>query len=160
MARMMNTGIDELVRKLNSLGQLTGDVAKSMILHGAKEVQEAWRESATRHEHVLTGEMVASIGYPSQPTDVGGVLAIEIYPQGKDSTGTRNAEKAFILHYGSSRIKGDHWVDEAEQKASDTANEAMENVLAQFLETGHVPAPPLGGTPAGAGSGIRKTKTK
>ena len=47
---------------------------------------------------------------------------------GKDKHGVRNVEKAFILHYGRSNMKGDRFVDEAERIAEENAIPAMQEV--------------------------------
>ena len=77
------------------------------------------------------------------PKTDGGVKYIDIYPQGKDRKGVRNAEKAFLLHYGTSKIKPTRWVDEAESRGEAYALPAMERVWNQYLETGAVPDVPL-----------------
>jgi len=65
---------------------------------------------------------------------VGDVRTIDIYPQGKDGRGIRNAEKAFILHYGTKRLTGSGWVDEADAICSNTVIPAMEAVLDDYLK--------------------------
>jgi hypothetical protein len=41
------------------------------------------------------------------------------------------AEIAFVLHYGTSKIQADHFVDDAEDRARDAAEQAMEEVWNQ-----------------------------
>ena len=65
---------------------------------------------------------------------IGDVSAKEIYPQGKDRKGVRNAEKAFILHYGKSGQAPTRFVDAVEEAAEDKAVSAMENVFNNYLE--------------------------
>lgn len=38
------------------------------------------------------------------------------------------AEVAFVLHYGTSKMKGDHFVDQAEAKAEEAVQAVMEQI--------------------------------
>lgn len=124
--RLDTEGIEGLAEWLLKQADIK-DGLTQMLDAGAKEVQKCWREEAEARGHRDTGAMIASIGYKGvNVTNTGGY--VEVYPRGTDK-GTRNAEKAFILNYGSSRIKGDGWVHAAEGKAEDRALEAMQEVF-------------------------------
>ena len=58
----------------------------------------------------------------------------EVYPQGKDKKGIRNAEKAYILHYGKSTKKGTRFVDNINTKAEATSYIAMQDVFNNYLK--------------------------
>ena len=138
MARFDTTGLNEVLREMQRMGLMTGEVAEAMIKTGAEYVKLAWQQAADECDHRVTGDMINSIGYPRQPQNIGDGLAIDIYPQGKDHKGVRNAEKAFILHYGSSKLKGSRWVDRADEISEQTAIPAMENVFYEYVETGRI----------------------
>ena len=140
MARLNVTGLNETIESMKRMGQLAGPVADAMILSGAAIIREHWVASAESHGHVDTGDMIASIRYARQPKDVGGMRVLDVYPQGKDEKGVRNAEKAFILHYGSSSIRASRWVKEAEESGDLPAGLAMIRIWDEFIETGRVPA--------------------
>lgn len=126
MARFKVDGLDDLLDRLTAAGEaLNGDTADRMLMAGAEQVRVAWRNSAEAHEHRDTGDMIDAIGYPRAPSDVGGVRSIDIYPQGTDRKGVRNAEKAFLLHYGTSKIPASHWVDDADRECDRTVIPAM-----------------------------------
>ena len=72
--------------------------------------------------------MLASVAAGPVQTDGNDVKYIYVSPQGKDHKGVRNAEKAFINHYGTSKIKATHFVDDAETEASEKAVDAMQDV--------------------------------
>lgn len=133
MAKLMSEGMDDILAELARL-QDTDGVADRMILAGADEVKKAWQAEADSRGHRRTGAMIASVGYARAPKKAGDALTIDIYPQGKDRRGVRNAEKAFLLHYGTSRIPGDHWVDAAEEKAGAASQAAMEAVFDEFMK--------------------------
>lgn len=156
MARFDMGGLDGVINDMRRMGQASGEVADAMLLTGAAEVREAWRRSAEEHGHRDTGDMIESIGYPRAPVNIGGAKSIDIYPQGVDRRGKRNAEKAFILHYGTSRVQGSRWVDDADKYCEGTVVPAMIEVWDRWLKTGQLSgAASLGG---GALTGIRTTK--
>ena len=133
MARFDTSGLNELINDMRRLGQESGPVADEMLMAGAEAVAQAWKRSAEEHGHRDTGAMIASIGYADAPSDIGGIKSIDIYPQGVDGKGVRNAEKAFILHYGTSRIPGSHWVDAADTYSGQTVPEAMQAIWDKWL---------------------------
>lgn len=139
MARLEMSGLDELMDQMDRMKENTGPVARAMIMAGAREMKEAMKAAAEEHGHRDTGDMIESIGYAKEPTNLGEALAIDIYPQGKDRRGKRNAEKAFILHYGTSKITGSHWVDDAESDGEDMAVQAMKKIWEDYMESGQVP---------------------
>lgn len=139
MARFELDGIDEMLTEMRRMGELTGDVATAVLQAGAEGVKRAWREAAERKGLVDTGDMLESIGFPAMPRSAGDVKYIDIYPQGKDHKGIRNAEKAFVLHYGTSKIPATRWVDLADELSEGYAVPAMQKVWDEYLATGKVP---------------------
>jgi len=135
MARFDMSGLDETIRELRRLGEESGPVAVAMLQAGAEEVKKAWRQAAEENDLVDTGDMLESIGYAKQPVDIGGALAIDIYPQGRDRKGVRNAEKAFILHYGTTKLNATRWVDDADAISEQTAVPAMQKVFDDWIQS-------------------------
>lgn len=134
MARFNVSGLDETIAMMKRLGQMEGKAADAMLMAGAEEVRKAWRRSAEEHRHRDTGDMIASIGFPRTPKDAGSIRSIDIYPKGKDKRNIRNAEKAFILHYGTTKIRGSRWIDDADKISEQTVVPAMIRVWEQFLQ--------------------------
>lgn len=143
MARFSVTGMDETLRQMQRLGQESGDAAKSMLQAGAEKIKTGWRAAIMAHELIRSGDMLGSVGFKRTPKKIGDALAIDIYPQGVDYKGTRNAEKAFILHYGTSTRKPTRFVDDAEKMGEAMAIPAMEEVWDQYIQTGNPPKVPL-----------------
>ena len=135
MARFDADGLDGVIRQMAELGELSGPVADRMLLAGAEQVRLAWQQSAEAHGHRDTSDMIRSIGYARAPRDIEGVRAIDIYPQGKDHKGVRNAEKAFVLHYGTSRMRGSRWIDDADAYAGPLVQAEFERIWDDFLRT-------------------------
>ena len=128
MARFDTSGLDDVIREMERLGELYGETADEMLLAGADEVKKAWKASAERHKHRDTGDMIESIGYPRQPKRVGDIRSIDVYPQGTDQKGIRNAEKAFILNYGTKTRPASNWVFDADARCAEPVAKAMEAV--------------------------------
>ncbi len=149
MARFDVSGLDELLADMKRQGELAGQVADKMLMAAAEEVKEAWRDEAKRRDFHDVGDMIESIGFAGKPKTAKDIRIIEIYPQGKDKKGVRNAEKAFVLHYGrkgsgKKRRKGKkfsgpgipvtHWVDSAEEKAGPRTLAVMERIWDEHLK--------------------------
>lgn len=133
MAKMDTEGMDALIEQMRRLGQDEGPVAEEMIRRGSEIIAEEWKKTAEAHGHRETGAMIASIKADGHPTHMGSFIYQDIYPRGKDKHGVRNAEKAFILHYGRANAPGDYWVDEAEQKAKPAVQAACEEIWERFI---------------------------
>lgn len=136
MAQFSTDGLNEIMAEMASMHESTGETAVEMLMAGAEEVKRAWKETAERHGYRETGDMIESIGYAKEPRWVGEIRSIDIYPQGKDRKGVRNAEKAYLLHYGTSKIHGSHWVDEADQDAGPLVQDAFEKIWDRHLKGG------------------------
>lgn len=154
MARFNTTGLDDVLADMKRLGELTGETANKMLMAGAEQDKQAWRQAAEKHRIRDKEALIDSIGFARKPKDVGGIKTIDIYPQGKDAKGVRNAEKAFILHYGTSGsdsenakrkrkkvdkrpgpgIPGTHWVDDADEMAAPLVTQAMTEIWDNHLK--------------------------
>lgn len=124
MARLDVSGFETALADMRRRGEQAGPAARAVLDAGAAAAVESWRETITRLGLVDTGALRDSIG-PTAQKDSGGMLYREITARGTDAKGTRNAEKAFILHYGTSRIKGSYWWDTAEKEAEPRVTAAM-----------------------------------
>lgn len=135
MALFEAEGFDELVADLKKNADLLDSAAPEMLQAGAAVVADAWRDAIQSHGLIDTGDMIDSVA-PSNLVNSSTEKKIAVYPQGRDRKGIRNAEKAFINHYGASRRKATHFVDDAETKAEGPAVEAMAAVWYNKLESG------------------------
>lgn len=145
MARFRSEGLDALIVDLDKMGQTTGELAERILYAGAEQIKRAWKRAAEIHRLKLTGQMINSIGYPRKPKKVSDVLSIDIYPQGystyTEANGkryvrkkpVRNAEVAFINHYGTSRNPGTFFVDTADDLSGPLVEEACLKVYDEWL---------------------------
>ena len=134
MALFNGEGFDELVADLKQHGDLISTAAPDMLQAGAEVVADSWRDAIRAHGLIDTGDMIDSVG-PANLVNTSSEKKITVYPQGRDRKGIRNAEKAFINHYGASRRKATHFVDDAETKAEGPAVDAMAAVWFDKLES-------------------------
>lgn len=139
MARFDTSGMDDLINDMIRMGQNTGPMAEAMTMTAAEIIKRCWQRSAEEHGLRDTGALIESIGYPVQPTNFGSAIGIDVCPQKKDSRGVRNAEKAFIQHYGSSRTPATYWVDDADAYSEEAVPEALQAMWDEYLETGRIP---------------------
>lgn len=155
MARFDTSGMDDLLADMQRMGENTGPAAEAMTLAAAEVIKGCWQRAAEEHGLRDTGDMIASIGYPRAPTNFGDALGIDVYPQNKDHKGVRNAEKAFIQHYGSSRTPATYFVDDADAYSEELVPEVLQAMWDEFLETGRIPNPTAAAA-AVAPSGTKK----
>jgi len=134
MALFNGEGFDELVADLKKHADIIDLAAPEMLQAGAEVVAEAWREAIRAHGLIDTSDMIDSVG-PTEAITTSGERKIAVYPQGRDRKGVKNVEKAFVNHYGASRRKATHFVEDAETKAEAPATDAMASVLYSKLES-------------------------
>ena len=140
MADFKASGIAELAAEMKNLGQLdNGELVEKMLDAGAQVVKTEWengiRKTVKNKDRSSTGALEKSVKVDKKVTILQGVSSKNIAPSGKDSKGVRNAEKAYILHYGKSGQPATLFVDEIESKAEEKAVEEMQNVFNEFMKT-------------------------
>lgn len=126
MARMEFSGVNDVLDELFKESERLERKATEMLGEAGKVVVNAWQSVITERGHVRSGAMRDNVRASAVKKN-GEAYTTTIYPHGRDGKGHGNAEKAFILHYGTSKLKGDHFVDEAEDRAADAAEQAMQN---------------------------------
>lgn len=144
MAFVKVTGFSEEIEALKRAGNDTEELVKDMLHAGVDTAKKLWKDVITERGHVDTGDMRDSVGASFVSYRNG---AAEVYPIGKSTTPSkrhggggkrrkpiRNAEKAFILHYGRSNLLGDLFVDEIEDRMADKGYDAMAEVFEKFLK--------------------------
>ena len=133
MARFNTSGIDHIINEMVRMGEDVGPTAEEMCMAAVEEIRDSWKKAADAHGFRDTGEMIASIGFGATPIRASNIIANDVYPMGKDSKGVRNAEKAFILHYGSSKIPSSYWVDEADEASAEPVQARIEAIWDRFI---------------------------
>lgn len=155
MAKFESPGMADLIKEMERMGQESGAVAEAMVNAAVAVIRDEWQASAEAHDLKKTKALIDSIGFPAPIQKVGGILMRDVYPQGVDGKGVRNAEKAFVLNYGRHNMEPTYWVDEAEAAAGPKVQARLEQIWGEFLDTGKVPVVPDAG--GSSGSGVTKT---
>lgn len=151
MARFQTVNADEMALELMRQGQLTGEMAREAVNEGAKIIADTWQAVILEVDHVDKRDMLNSV-QADDAHQSGGAVVSEIYPRGADRKGVRNAEKAFLLHYGWKAGKpargkkgdtakgrkgaytGDHFVDTVEKECAEAVGYAMESVVDRYTK--------------------------
>lgn len=146
MARCQITGIEKLIDEMERMHEAAAEVFDEMLEAGAEECKKAWKESALKHGHKDTGQMIETIDYSLKPKKAGDLKIAHIYPLGSQTTTTgkngeviqrknavRYAEIAFILHYGTSKKYGSFWVSTADEIAAKNIPEKLNAMWSAHL---------------------------
>lgn len=137
MATMNVYGADDLTQLIRRTEKLADDEELAEMLNaGAEVVAEEWRAGINRtiRTNRSKGDLAESVQPSRKIESSGGVSSTIIYPLGKDRKGIRNAEKAFILHYGKSGQPATRFVDAVEDNSEAKAIEAMAEKANEILE--------------------------
>ena len=134
MARMTFSGTEELMDQLFAESEKLERKATEMLGEAGKIAVKAWQNAIEKHGHAppgksgrATGDLMNSIRASAVKKN-GDAYVSSIYPHGRDRRKQKMADVAFSLHYGTSKIKGDHFADDAEEEIEETAYRAMEAV--------------------------------
>lgn len=134
MARLEFTGTEQTLEELYRESERLERKATEMLGEAGAIVVKAWQDAIQAAGHAepgksgrATGDLYRSVR-ASKPKKDGEAYTSTIYPNGRDRHGQSLAEIAFVLHYGTSSRKGDHFVDDAEARAADAAEKAMQEV--------------------------------
>ena len=133
MAKFISTGMMGVIDRLDRMAGASDNMKREMLESAANVYVDTWKRVIRAKGHVRSGDMADSVGTVFSDGNVGGATA-EVYPQGKDRKGVRNAEKAFLLNYGWGKKKGDHFVDQVEADANEPAVSAMEAVMDKYMK--------------------------
>ena len=134
MARMEFSGTEEMMDALFAESEKLERKATEMLGRAGELAVKAWQDAIREAGHAppgkskrATGDLMKSIRASAVKKN-GDAYVSSIYPHGRDRRKQSMADVAFSLHYGTSHIKGDHFVDEAEAKIDETVWEEMQAV--------------------------------
>lgn len=119
MADFNVTGLDDVMKEMMS-HQAAVEIAVPVMLNaGAEILIQAQKQQVESMKIFDTGDTLNSIKGDKIKKDKDGNSFIDVYPQGKDRKGVRNAEKAFVAEYGKSNEPARPWMRTANAKCSD-----------------------------------------
>jgi HK97 gp10 family phage protein len=129
MANLNVVGLDDLHDALLRQERIATEAVPEMLKAGAEVMKRAQQDEikATFKSKRSTGDLAKSI-IVSKIKEKDGGKSVEIYPNGKDRHGVRNATKGFVLQYGRKNMPARPWFTAANTKAADDVNEEMRRV--------------------------------
>lgn len=144
MAKFKCNGLDELNLSLKDVADMPEETAYSILEAGAAALIPRWKEALSTMKR--TGQLIESIKAARKK---GETPIVAITPKGKRKsayTGQRkthrggtyqgtNAEVAYILEYGTPRIKATHWMETTNEEAGDEVVAAEAAVWDEYLKS-------------------------
>lgn len=129
MATFNVVGLDDLHDALLRQERIATEAVPEMLKAGGEVMKRAQQDEikATFKSKRSTGDLAKSI-IVSKIKEKDGGKSVEIYPNGKDRHGVRNATKGFVLQYGRKNMPARPWFTAANTKAADDVNAEMRRV--------------------------------
>lgn len=129
MAQIKFDGLDMVLGTVSRMEEsVNEETASQMLTAGAAVMIDAQKAAIKQCGLIDTGDMYASVGPTKIKETSDGQYYIDVYPQGKDRKGVRNADKFYINHFGKSSKPGTHVLTIAQEKGSEPALAAMYKV--------------------------------
>lgn len=130
MAKFDTQGLNEVAAFMLKQDEATLKVVPEMLKAGGEIIKKAQQTeiNAMFNSDRSTGALKESIKVSDVKNGENGSKKVEIYPDGKDKHGVRNATKGFVLNYGRSNMPARPWFTAAMNTAADKATEAMRKV--------------------------------
>lgn len=129
---------DEGTLLIEKLGDQLRPMIRRIVMTGADTAEERMREAIRARQHIRTGDMLESVGDAGYVEFFRGGSA-EVYPQGEDRRGVRNATKAYVINYGRGRKRnggrmGDRFITRDEKKTEAAVSQAMQAESDRIIE--------------------------
>ena len=136
MARFTVNGVELVERQLNGLGR---PMIRKIVEAGAGAAEKRMAENVRLRMHIRNSDMLESIGN-NGIREFLNAASTDVYPQGDDRKGVRNATKAYVINYGKGKrpyrkrpkknpkvnLTGDKFITGDEEKAKEIVTEAMQ----------------------------------
>lgn len=136
MATTRVSGFEMIDLQLNRMGR---PMIRKIVEAGAAAAEQRMIEDTKARQHIRTGDMLESIGTNEYRETLHGG-SVDVYPQGDDRNGTRNATKAYVINYGKGQrpftkrprgnprrnLTGDKFITGNEKKTEEAVTAAMQ----------------------------------
>lgn len=119
--------VDSAIKRLGKLGR---PMIRQIVEAGAGAAEKLMAESVRTRNHIRTGDMLESIG-TNEYLEILGGGRVDVYPQGNDREGVRNATKAYVINYGRGGTRkrgkmGDRFITGNEKRTEEAVHQAMQ----------------------------------
>ena len=134
MARFSIDGLDDLLLSIEEIAAIPNSVKADMLNAGAEVIADGQKAVGRQMGVHRTGVTLESIK-PGKavPTNDGG--HVDVYPQGTNADGNRNAEVGFINEYGKRGQPARPFINTANERYADKAVEKEAEVYDEFLKS-------------------------
>ena len=136
MATMKVDGFEIQERRLAKMGPT---MIRKIVEAGADAAERIMANETKARNHVRNSDMLDAIGNNGIREYLGGA-STEVYPQGEDRFGTRNATKAYVINYGRGGVKrnggkmGDKFITADEKNTEEAVYQAMQAESDRLIE--------------------------
>lgn len=118
MATIHFKGMEEIEKAFMSQAAGAAEKMEKMLTASAEINVKAQKRSIETNRLIDTGSMRDSVRPTKIKKSPTGAI-VYVYPQGKDEKGTRNAVKAFVKEYGTSKTPATRWMAAANESCAD-----------------------------------------
>ena len=136
MATVRVSGFELIDAQLNRMGRT---MIRQIVEAGAAAAEKRMIEETKARRHIRNSDMLDSIGTNEYRETYGGG-SVDVYPQGDDRKGVRNATKAYVINYGKGKrpmtkrpkknprrnLTGDKFITGTERKTEEAVTQAMQ----------------------------------
>lgn len=124
MAKFNVVGFEDVEKELLRRSRKAETAVPKMLKAGADVLIKAQKMVSRGMGVYDTGEFHDSIK-ATKIKEKDGARYVDVYPQGTDSKGVRNATKGFIAEYGTSSIAARPWMSAANERYAEKVHKAM-----------------------------------
>lgn len=143
MSKFTFNGMNELTISLQEMASAPDEVKYNMLEAGAAKLVEKWKSVLESHRR--TKSLIDSIKVKRKKGDT---PIVQVVPDGRRPSEYRgirktkrggykktNAEVAYVLEYGTPRMDATHWMETANEEATDSVTEAEAAVWDEYLKS-------------------------
>ncbi len=144
MAKVRVSGFELADAQLRRMGR---PMIRQIVEAGASAAEKRMIEDTKARKHIRNSDMLDAIGTNEYRETVHGG-SVDVYPQGDDRNGVRNATKAYVINYGKGQrpmvkrpkknprrnLTGDKFITGSEKKTEAAVVAAMQAESDRLME--------------------------
>lgn len=139
MANLSTSGLEDIIGGFDAIAEIPDETVLEMLVAEAEVIAPAQEVEARAMlaGAYSTGETAQSITYDKKLEKTADGRAIYVYPKGTRKHGNkrRAAEVAFVNEFGKAGQPARPFIQTANEKAADAANDAAARVYDSFLKS-------------------------
>lgn len=135
MAKFNIVGFGDVEKEFLKRSRRAETAVPKMLKAGAEVLVKAQKAVSKEMGVYDTGDFHDSIK-ATKIKEKDGAQYVDVYPQGTDRKGVRNATKGFIAEYGTSSIAARPWMSTANARYAEDVHEAMREAWEEEVTDG------------------------